>query len=116
MAILSMFRYCNPTVCLLDANFTYSLGSNGQVIFTSTSKDTTSTTVYSWNTGDGKGTGAASSLNYTYAYNGTYAVNLRISNSSLSCSSDTTIYVTITNATTCNLHATYPSIRSEWLD
>jgi len=91
----------------MQPGFTYTLGTGGQVVFTNTSTGVTAATTYSWSAGDGMGRGNASSYAYTYMYNGTYAVNLIIGDSAGTCSSDTAIYVTITNATSCNLHANF---------
>jgi len=57
------------------ASFTYSVGSNGQVDFSNTSKNVTS---YSWDFGDGSTSGLSTleNPNYKYNANGSFVVSL----------------------------------------
>ncbi|HXP51339.1 MAG TPA: kelch repeat-containing protein, partial [Bacteroidia bacterium] len=92
-------------VCKLHASFTSSLGNNGQVSFTNKSTGVTAGTKYSWTAGDSAGTGSSSAFSYTYLSNGTYTVNLSITDSVNVCSSDTAVVITVNSivAPTCNL-------------
>lgn len=93
------------------ANFTYIIGANGAVTFTSTSANTTSVTNYNWNFGPASfsATGlAGTTAAYTYTANGNYFVFLTIFSSVPSCSSSIAYSVNITNATnTCVLNASF---------
>ncbi len=97
----------NAAGCALHSDFSVLTGSNGQVACNSTSSGTGAGTQYYWNAGNNSGGGNGSSFLYTYAYNGTYGINLFVTDSTSSCSSDTTIYVTISNAAVCNLKADF---------
>jgi len=104
---------CSDTVApitpckTMHANFTYFTGSGGQAAFSSNSTGTGKTTIFLWDAGDGVGTGNSNTYIYTYLNNGTYGVNLHLADSTGNCTADTTIYVTIINATKCNLHAAF---------
>src|ERR1043165_3512939 len=57
------------------ANFTFVMGSNGQVTFSNTTVGTNSATAYSWNFGNGS-VGSGPVAMQTYTANGTYPVSL----------------------------------------
>ena len=109
LLVLISTRNANAQSCL--ANFNTYIGANGLVSFTSTSANTTSLTIYSWNFGPAtfSATGAAGMYpTYTYSTNGTFTVNLIIFNSVPSCSSSATAVITVTNAGfPCNLGASF---------
>ncbi len=103
-----MVTNADSSACRLHANFTYTLDSNGQVTFHSTSTGTSYYYVYNWNMGDTTGISSGmgdTSFVYTYAYNGTYNVTLLINADSSLCADSITIPVTITNA--CNLNVNF---------
>ena len=83
--------------CNMNAAFTYTLGSGGQVSFTNTSTGIDSMTHYLWTYNDGNQY-AGSSGSHTYQYNGTYSVTLYINDSlANNCSSSVTQTISITN-------------------
>jgi PKD repeat protein len=91
-----------------SASFTYTLGTNGQASFTSTSTWTGSGAQLFWNPGDGSGSGYGNTYNHTYIANGTYYVTLFLNVDSSTCTSADTVPVVITNVTTpCTLAASY---------
>ena len=96
--------------CSMNASFTHTLGSNGNMMFTSTSTATNSSIgAYYWNFGDG-GTSTQSNPSHIYA-NGTYTVYLMVSTSSISptCFDSTSTVVSITN-NTCSANANFSLI------
>jgi PKD repeat protein len=94
----------NSYGCTLSTNFTYTIGANGNVSFTSTSTGVTSANTTMWNPGDGSGASSYgyynASYNHTYIKNGTFNVELYITTDSTWCSDSITIPVTITNVDT----------------
>ncbi|HXB10396.1 MAG TPA: PKD domain-containing protein [Bacteroidia bacterium] len=107
----------NAWYCHLHTSFTYSLGANGNVTFTSTSSGLLYDDSLFWNPGDASGVtsyaGYAAYTGYNHAYtaNGTYNVKLLISGGdSGTCSDSMTVPVTITNvdvAQPCTLSANF---------
>jgi PKD repeat protein len=101
----------DSSYCHLHGNFTYTLGSNGQVTFNSIISGADSATHYYWSMGDTSGYFYGTydtSIVYTYAYNGTYNVTLYITSDTLAlitCVDTITIPITITNA--CNMNANF---------
>lgn len=98
----------DSSLCNLHANFTYTVDSNGIVVFTSTSTGTSYWDVYTWNFGDTTNTYSGwgdSTAQHNYAYNGTYNVTLVINGDSSLCHDTITIPVTVTTA--CNLNVSF---------
>ncbi|MBL7910193.1 MAG: PKD domain-containing protein [Bacteroidia bacterium] len=96
--------FVNSYPCALNASFTYTLGANGLVNFSSTSVGTNTLTSYSWNYGNStSGSGPNPSTVYT---NGTYTVTLMAMNSFTTCVSTATQVITVTSST-CNLNANF---------
>jgi len=59
--------------CTLSANYTYTVGANGLVNYTSTSTGTNANTEYFWNPGDGSAiVKGSSTFSHTYTYQGNY--------------------------------------------
>jgi PKD repeat protein len=100
----------NSTItCNLNAGFNYTIGSNGNVSFASTSTGTSSSTNYNWYFGNNQWANTQNA-NTTYASNGWYTVCLFISDSANNCSDSYCDTITINNASnsaTCNAHFTY---------
>jgi PKD repeat protein len=91
-----------PTTSTCNANFNYTLSSNGLVYFASTFPTTFSNTNYSWNFG-GSATGTGSSLTHTYTSNGTKTICLTITNTLTNCTNtkcDTVNITTVSNSVT----------------
>jgi PKD repeat protein len=86
----------NGNTCNMNAAFTYTLGSNGQVLFTNTSTGTDSMTHYTWSYNDGSQSGAFSN-SHTYQYNGVYNISLNIGDTMTNCSSSISQTLAITN-------------------
>lgn len=100
--LFSLLCFTSKSQC--NASFTYSVGGNGAVSFTSTSTGTTATTSYYWTFGDGSnyyavGTPTAS---YTYAYNQVFNVSLSINDSinNMACMSTANQTLAVSN-TSC---------------
>ena len=89
--------------CNINANFTWSQGSNGQVNFNNTSTGTNGGTTYSWNFGDSNSS-TATSPSHAYAANGPYVVTLTASNGG-TCTSVISKTVNVTSI--CNLNASF---------
>jgi PKD repeat protein len=100
----------NPS-CNLSASFTYTVGANGHIDFTSTSNGMYGYVNYTWNPGDGSGTNYNNQSTYSHVYtaNGTYYVILTINSDSSSCTSTDTMVVNVTNVGTnpCTLSANF---------
>ncbi len=98
------------SICNLVANFTYTLGANGLVNFTSTSIGTNSFTNYRWTFGNGivlSGNNMTSTAQ-TYTANGTYVVTLKDSTSNPACVSQISQTINIGNVINpCNLSANF---------
>jgi PKD repeat protein len=98
------------SICNLVANFTYTLGANGLVNFTSTSIGTNSFTNYRWTFGNGivlSGNNMTSTAQ-TYTANGTYVVTLKDSTSNPACVSQISQTINIGNVVNpCNLSANF---------
>jgi PKD repeat protein len=94
--------------CSLTAGYTYSLGNNGQVFFTSTSTGTTGNTYYYWDFGDG---GYSNVINpmHTYMGNGTYSVNLLLLDSTYFSCND--IYGGLVNYTPCIANVSFNMLK-----
>ncbi len=93
-----------------NAGFSYSLGSAGNVTFTSTSTGVNSLTTYYWNFGSStfSATGVAGVIASTnYSANGIYSVNLTIVSSAPSCSSAITNTINVNNVSGCSLVANF---------
>ncbi len=92
--------------CHLHPNFTYTVGVNGEVSFTSTSTGTEPGDWYAWTPGDTSGHSSYTNgtYSYTYMYNDTYFVKLAIYGDS-NCSDSIILPVTVTGA--CNLAANF---------
>lgn len=92
-------------VSACTASFTYSAGLNGHYTFTSTGAGPN----YTWNAGDGSGwSWGGITFNHTYLANGTYTVELAISDSSLGCYDTARTIITVSNVTSpCILSAGY---------
>jgi PKD repeat protein len=71
----------NIITCSLNAAFSHTVGSSGQVNFTNLSAGTNSGTTYSWNFGDGWSS-TNTNPSHTYINAGTHYVTLIISNAS----------------------------------
>jgi hypothetical protein len=99
----------NAGMAQCAANFTYSMGLNGHVAFTSTSTWSTGIPTYVWNPGDGSGNQYTdvTTFNYTYTVNGTFNAKLiLLVDSGSTCSDTVSTPVTVSNVTTpCTLHA-----------
>ncbi len=102
----------DSNACHLNANFTYSIGPNGHVIFTNTSTaaNKLSEMESDWNFGDG-GVGSSydTTYNYIYTANGTYTVTLNaFITDSGSCYDSISKVITISNITVpCTLSANF---------
>ena len=98
------------SICNLAANFTYTMGANGLVNFTSTSIGTNSFTNYRWTFGNGivlSGNNMTSTAQ-TYTANGTYVVTLKDSTSNPACVSQISQTINIGNVVNpCNLSANF---------
>ncbi len=98
------------SICNLAANFTYTMGANGLVNFTSTSIGTNSFTNYRWTFGNGivlSGNNMTSTAQ-TYTANGTYVVTLKDSTSNPACVSQISQTINIGNVVNpCNLLANF---------
>jgi PKD repeat protein len=94
----------NVAPCGLNAAFTYTVGSSGNVNFQSTSTGTSSQTVHYWYFGDG-GNGSGPNPSHSYMMNGTYPVLLSLTDSisNFVCTDATTIVITVTNVPCPNL-------------
>ncbi|MGE0567324.1 MAG: PKD domain-containing protein [Bacteroidia bacterium] len=101
--IFSLFLMNNVSA-QCTASFNYTINSNGNVSFLSTSTPTSNYN-HSWSFGNSQ-TATTTAANTTYTANGTYTVNLFIWNTPTTCSAVATQTILITNATnTCNLQA-----------
>lgn len=80
--------------CNLNASFTHTMGTGGQVSFFNTSTGTNSTTTYHWNFGNGF-TSTAMHPWQAYANGGTHLVSLFVSNGN-GCSDSTIVAVNVT--------------------
>jgi PKD repeat protein len=115
LTITDTISNCNSTYCdsvlvtnassvtPCNAHFTYSVGANGVVYFTSMSTGTTAGTSYSWNFG-----GSSSVISHTYTSNGYKPVCLTITGSN--CNSTYCDSVLVTSAgtvTPCNANFVY---------
>ncbi|HTA63733.1 MAG TPA: PKD domain-containing protein [Bacteroidia bacterium] len=89
----------NGNTCNLSVNFTYTLGTNGQIIFTNTTTGADTNGVIHWNFGDGSYVQSPSSPSHTFQYNGTYYVSLQMGDSLSPCHGNHMDTITITNAT-----------------
>ncbi len=100
----SVFISNSTNTCNINANFSYVIGSNGNVNFTSTSTGTTASTNYSWWFGNNQSANTANAST-NYAFNGWYTVCLFLSDNNSSCTSSYCDTIQITNASnssTCN--------------
>lgn len=88
--------------CNLNANFNYTVNSNGSVNFANTSTGTSPFTQYQWFFHPGSAFGQTTTNNYSN--NGTYPVTLYLSDSL--CTDSITKYITISNSL-CNLNANF---------
>jgi PKD repeat protein len=112
---ITVSNVTTPT-CNLNANFSYTLGSNGSAYFVSTSTGVTGNTNYYWNFGDATfGSNTSASHNYV---NGTYTVVLTVTDSigSFGCINSSSQVITITSSTVipalCNLSAGFNATSS----
>jgi PKD repeat protein len=97
----------NANTCSLSVNFTYTLGSSGQVAFTNISSgyDSTLTTPV-WTFGDGNASNYSSPANH-YIYNGTYTATLHIGDSTNVCYGNHSETIVITNSGTAPVCGAY---------
>lgn len=94
----------NVSTCNINASFSHTVGTGGQVSFASTSTGTLSNATFTWNYGDNSsGTGQTSS--HTYTANGFYPVLLLVDNGS-NCSDSIVQFVNITSFP-CTLNAAF---------
>ncbi|HXB42316.1 MAG TPA: PKD domain-containing protein [Bacteroidia bacterium] len=99
----------NTINCNVQAVFTYTVGSNGQVSFTDASTNVISGMNYYWNFGNNVSSSATSPVT-SYPYNGNYVVQLRVSDNLGFCSSTYTASVAVTTTLTapaCTAAFTY---------
>ena len=81
-----------------NSNFTYTLGTSGQVNFTGSY--TGAAYSFYWTFGDGSGNQGSATTSRNYQYNGTYSVTLNVEDSLANCFSSTTQTLSITNTAT----------------
>ncbi len=109
--LIGLTKNLNAQGC--TANYTYSLGANGLVTFTSTSVNTSSVTNYNWNFGPASFSAVGSAgvnTAFTYSTNGSYVVILNISSATPSCASSIGFTINITNAgNPCIINANFTS-------
>ena len=91
--------------CGFNASFTYTTGSSGSVNFTNTSTGSGSI-LYNWHFSDGTSS-TVTSPTHTFHYNGSYYVNLLMTDTSGNCFDSTSQTINITNGLTCNIAASY---------
>ena len=94
------------TVGQCIASYTYTTGSSGVVNFTNTSTGGGASTQYNWHFSDGA-ISSATSPTHTFVYNGTYYVNLFMSDTLGTCFDSTSQTINITNGLTCNIAASF---------
>lgn len=98
------------TTCNLNANFSYTSTSNGQVNFANTTSGNLASVAYQWHFGDGNSS-TAISPSHTYSNNGVYMVFLVATNSVNPLCTDSTFQVitinTVPTPTPCNLNANF---------
>ncbi|MDZ4664393.1 MAG: PKD domain-containing protein [Bacteroidota bacterium] len=100
----SVFITNSTNTCSLNANFSYTLGSNGSVSFASTSTGTNANTNYSWWFGNNQSANTANAST-NYPFNGFYTVCLFLTNNNSNCTSsycDTLQITNASNSSTCN--------------
>jgi len=93
------------SICNLNANFSSSTNSNGNVSFTNLTTPSTTAT-YTWSFGNSTSSNLANP-NVTYAANGTYIVTLQAHTNSPNCTSTFTVAVVVSNVSGCNLNANF---------
>lgn len=94
----------NATGCTLNANMSYSQGSNGLVNFNNLSTGTTGSTTYTLAYGDGATSSGFTS--HTYAANGVYQATLTADNNgTTTCTSTKTLNINVTSY--CNIAASF---------
>jgi PKD repeat protein len=95
--------------CPITANFTYTLGVNGNVSFTSTSSGVGPNSYYFWDADDGSGmVWGNTTFNHLYLVNGTYNVLLYIQDTVGACFDSIRIPITVSNITyPCTLRANF---------
>lgn len=102
----------NAIPCSLQAGYTYTLGANGDVSFTSTSLGIDTSTRYSWNFGNGANMyDSTQYFTYTYPSNGTYYVTLTVYNNFSPCSNSFTDTIVITNSANCIPSVTFSMVK-----
>ncbi len=102
----------NVTVpCTLNAYYTYSIGANGQVKFTSTSSGTNAGTLYLWNFGDGGPTTQyLDTVTHKYTFDGNYLITLTVEDTGAAyCTSSFSMYIDVSTADSnrCGLVANF---------
>ncbi len=100
----------NVLVCLPVASFTYAVGANGLVNFSSTSSGVNANTSYTWNYGNSQSSigFTINNSSMTYTANGVYTVQLVIKDTITNCTHLNTQLVTVNTVTTpCNLNANF---------
>ncbi|MDO9000102.1 MAG: PKD domain-containing protein [Bacteroidota bacterium] len=95
------------STCNVNANFSSTQGSNGQVTFTSTSTGTVAGTTYAWNYGDASVNGSGVSTSHTYSSNGVYSVILYANNNFTSTCMDSSVISVFVNSYPCVLNANF---------
>ncbi|MBA2613162.1 MAG: PKD domain-containing protein [Bacteroidetes bacterium] len=93
------------STCNVNANFSYTQGSNGAVTFTSTSTGTVPGTTYSWMYGDASANGSGATTSHTYAANGFYNVTLYANNNFTATCADSVQIAVMVNSYPCLLNA-----------
>lgn len=93
------------------ASFVYSVGSGGNVTFTSTSINSQTPTIYSWNFGNGSPVQTGSNLAQAaalYSVNGSYVVTLTITSTNSLCVSTSSVIINVgTNFPNCSVSVNY---------
>lgn len=91
--------------CHIHADFTYTVGANGQVTFKDSSSGAPLGATYLWLVNNSYLNGGKGPFTHTFVNNGTYSITLFVSDST--CADSITIPIAISNA--CNLAASFTS-------
>ena len=96
----------NGITCNIAASFSYTAGSAGQYTFTNTSTNMPGGAHISWYFANGNSS-ALNSPTFVFPYNGSYQVQLNVSDSSGMCSNYVVQTLTVTNSNPCNLQSQF---------